>query len=166
MCHIDTSLGFRRIIYKETDEGYLEFDLDENDNIILKENYQTFSDLRSNSTPTRGSLAVLNEYYGEYADYTWDAVDLLEYQRENGKEEILAEYTPVPKIMLSHEEQTRLNQIQPQLKSVINRYKMEFILDGTADDAWDSYLSELDNAGLPEFLEIWQTAYDRFLSNR
>lgn len=163
---ITLNWGSVGMIYKETEDGYLEFDLDENDNIVLKDNYQTFGELRNNSTPTRGSLAVLNEYYDKYADYTWDAIDLLEFQRENGKEEVLAEYTPVPKIMLSHEEQTRLNQIQPQLKSIINRYTMEFILDGNADANWESYLAELDNAGLQEFMEIWQTAYDRFLSNR
>lgn len=163
---ITLNWGSIGMIYKETDEGYLEFDLDEDNNILLKDPYQTFGEMRSNSTPARGSLAVLNEYYDTYADYTWDAVDLLDFQKQNGKDEILDEYTTVPKMILSTDEQTRLTQIQPQLKAVVNRYTMEWILDGTADDTWDTYLSELAGSGLEEFLSIWQSAYDRFLENK
>lgn len=163
---ITLNWGSVGMIYKETEDGYLEFDLDENNNIILKGNYQSFGEMRNNSSPTRGSLAVLNEYYGKFADYTWDALDLLEFQKQNGKEAILEEYNAVPKMILAVEEMTRLTQIQPQLKAIVNRYTMEWILDGNVEATWDTYKQELEAAGLSEFLEVWQKAYDRFLTNK
>lgn len=154
------------MIYVKGDDGILHFDLDEDNNIVLKEQYQTFGEMRNNSTPTRGALAVLNEYYGPVADYTWDALDLLEFQRQNGKEELLTEYTAVPKMMLSTEEQTRVSQVQPQISDIVKRYTMQWILDGNADATWDAYKAELEAAGLNDLLSTFQQAYDRFLQSQ
>lgn len=69
-------------------------------------------------------------------------------------------------MILAVEEMTRLTQIQPQLKAIVNRYTMEWILDGNVEATWDTYKQELEAAGLSEFLEVWQKAYDRFLTNK
>lgn len=161
---ITLNWGAEGMIYKKGDDGMLHFDLDDSNNIVLKDGYQTFGEMRSNSTPARGSLAVLNEYYGTVADYTWDAVDLLELQKQNGKEELLAEYTPIPKMMMTVDEQTRISQIQPQIKNIVNAYTMQWILDGDADATWDQYQADLEAAGLSELIAVFQGAYDRFVA--
>ena len=38
---------------------------------------------------------------------------------------------------------------------------MNWILDGGADELWDEYVSALKNAGLDEFVAIYQAMYDR-----
>jgi len=121
--------------------------------------------MRNNSTPARGAMAVLNEYYGTIADYTWDAADLLEFQKVNGKEEILAENTPVPRMLMTVEEQNRVAQIQPQVKNIVSSYTMQWILDGNIDATWDTYIEELKAAGLDDLLATYQQAYDRYLKN-
>ncbi len=64
------------------------------------------------------------------------------------------------------EEMAAISQIQPQIKNIVNSYRMQWILDGDADETWDQYLAELDAAGLPQLLEVFQGAYDRYMSSQ
>ena len=106
---------------------------------------------------------MLNEYYDTITDYTWDAIDLLEGQIANGKYEILDEYTPVPKMILTSAEQTRISQIQPTISDIVQRYTIQWVLDGNADSTWDAYLADLKSAGVDDLLQTFQIAYDRFM---
>jgi putative aldouronate transport system substrate-binding protein len=160
---ITLNWGAEGYIYEKGPDGMLHFRLDDENNIKLFEPYKNFDELRNNSTPTRGSMAVLNEYYGTVADYTWDAVDLLEGQIASGKYDILAEYTPIPKMILSSDEQTRISRIQPTISDIVQRYTTQWVLDGNIDATWDAYVAELRAAGLDELTGTFQQAYDRFL---
>ncbi|MDR1636562.1 MAG: extracellular solute-binding protein [Treponema sp.] len=161
---ITLNWGAEGYIYEKGADGRLHFRLDENNNIALIEPYKTFGEMRSNTTPARGSMAVLNEYYDTVTDYTWDAIDLLEGQIANGKYDILAEYTPVPKMLLTQAEQTRISQIQPTISDIVQRYTIQWVLDGNADATWDAYLAELKAAGVDELLQTFQGAYNRFVA--
>ncbi|MDO5808270.1 MAG: extracellular solute-binding protein [Lachnospiraceae bacterium] len=148
--------------YCKGDDGILHFNLDENDNIILQDGYQSFTEQRANTTPGRGSLIVLSDYYGTVADYTWDAVDLLEGQKENGKEEIMADIDAVPKMMLTLEEQQKIAQIYPQIANIVDAFQMNGIMQGTTDDMWEQYQNDLKAAGVDDLVATYQEAYDRF----
>ncbi len=150
--------------YVKGDDGLLHFNLDENDNIILQNGWQYFSEQRTNTSPTRGSLAVLNEYYDKYVDYTWDAVPILEGQRVNGKEECLEEIPAIPKMMLSLEENNKLSQIYGTIENIVNAYQMDAVMNGTTDEGWDKFKQDLNAAGMEELVAIYQGAYDRYCS--
>jgi putative aldouronate transport system substrate-binding protein len=158
--------GAEGVVYKKGEDGILHFRLDKNNNIDLIPPYKTFGEMRNNSTPTRGSLAVLNEYYGVVNDYTWDAIDLLEGQIINGKYDILNEYTPVPKMILTSNEQTSISRIQSTISDIVQRYTIQWVLDGNADTTWNTYLEELKAAGVNDLVQIFQGAYDRFRSRK
>lgn len=162
---ITTNWGPVGYIYVKGDDGKLHFDLNPDGTFKLKDGFKTFGEMRVNSTPIKGSPIVLNEYYDKYADYTWDAVDLLAAQRVNGKDDVLKEGHPVPMMLLTVEEARTVAQIQPQLKNIVNSYTMQWILDGKVDETWEKYKADLDAAGLKEFLATYQKAYDRYLSN-
>lgn len=150
--------------YVKGEDGKLHFNLDDNDNIILQNGWQYFSEQRTNTSPTRGSLAVLNEYYDKYADYTWDAVPILEGQRVNGKDECLEEIAAVPKMMLSLEENNKLSQIYGTIDNIVNAYQMDAVMNGTDDTGWDKFKQDLKAAGVDELVSIYQGAYDRYCS--
>lgn len=150
--------------YVKGNDGLLHFNLDENDNIILQNGWQYFSEQRTNTSPTRGSLAVLNEYYDKYVDYTWDAVPILEGQRVNGKEECLEEIPAIPKMMLSLEENNKLSQIYGTIENIVNAYQMDAVMNGTTDEGWDKFKQDLNAAGMEELVAIYQGAYDRYCS--
>lgn len=147
--------------YYEDENGMLCFNLDDSGNIIPVEPYSSFGDMRVNTTPCRGSMIVLDEYYDSVCQYTYDAVNLLDFQYTNGKEEQLSRGTNVPKMMFTVDENQRLNQIQPIISDIVDRYVATFVQNGTTDDTWNQYLSELEAAGVNELVEIFQGAYDR-----
>ncbi len=150
--------------YVRGNDGILHFNLDEDNNVILQEGYQSFTEQRANTTPGRGSLIVLSDYYGTVADYTWDAVDLLEGQRQNGKEEIMKDIETVPKMMLTLDEQNRIAQIYPQIANIVDAFQMNAIIQGNAEELWDQYLQDLKDAGVDELVSTYQGAYERFTS--
>lgn len=147
--------------YYEDENGKLCFNLDENGDIIPVDPYTSFAEMRTNTTPCRGSMIVLDEYYDTVCEYTYDAVNLLEFQYVNGKEEQLARGTNVPKMMLTLEESQRLNQIQPVISDIVDRYVATSVQNGTDDATWNQYLSDLEANGVNELVEIFQGAYDR-----
>ena len=147
--------------YYEDENGMLCFNLDENGDIIPVEPYTSFGEMRTNTTPARGSMIVLDEYYDTVCQYTYDAVNLLEFQYVNGKEEQLSRGTNVPKLLMTVEENQRLNQIQPVISDIVDRYVATSVQNGTDDASWNQYLSDLEAAGVNELVEIFQGAYDR-----
>lgn len=147
--------------YYEDENGMLCFNLDENGDIIPVEPYTSFAEMRTNTTPARGSMIVLDEYYDTVCQYTYDAVNLLEFQKVNGKEEQLSRGTNVPKLLMTVEENQRLNQIQPVISDIVDRYVATSVQNGTDDASWNQYLSDLEAAGVNELVEIFQGAYDR-----
>lgn len=160
---ITLNWGAEDFIYEKGGDGMLHFRLDADNQIKTFPPYKTFHDLRTNSTPARGSMAVLNEYYDTIVDYTWDAIDLLEGQIAGGKYDILSEYTPVPKMIMTSDEQTAISRIQPAISDIVRRYTIQWVLDGNADATWDAYLGELKASGVNDLVQTFQGAYERFL---
>jgi len=148
--------------YKVDDDGIIRTPLDEQGRYIAQqEEYTTFGDARVNSTPCRGSMVVLDDYYDTVAGYAFDAVQLLENQKTNGKEEIMAEYTAIPRVLMTTEELSRLAQIQPTISDIVDRYINDWVQNGVTDDNWESYLNELSAAGVQDLVDIYQAAVDR-----
>ena len=98
---------------------------------------------------------------GSLAGYAYDAVQLLENQKINGKEDIMKEYESIPRVLMTTEELSRLAQIQPTISDIVDRYINQWITGGVTDDNWNAYLEELKNAGVEELVNIYQTAVDR-----
>ncbi|SHO53246.1 extracellular solute-binding protein [Anaerocolumna xylanovorans] len=158
---IQSNWGAEGYNYVKDDNGVLRTPLDDQGRYVPQTEYTTFGTARVNSTTCRGSMIVLNEYYEKYAGYAYDAVQLLENQKINGKDDIMKEYDSIPRVMMTTEELSRLAQIQPTISDVVDRYINQWITGGVTDDNWKSYLSELDAAGLSDLLNIYQTAVDR-----
>lgn len=148
--------------YAEDENGIIRTPLDEDGNYVgANPDYSNFGDARVNSTPCRGSFIVKDEYYEKYCGYAFDAVKLLEMQRENGKEDILAEYETIPRVQMTQEELQRLAQIQPPVSDIVDRYINTWVTTGFSQESWDAYISELEGAGVNDIVNIYQTAYDR-----
>ncbi len=122
--------------------------------------YSVWPEWRVNITPLAGPCALLTEVYAlTHPDPTFH--EYIDDQNVNGKQECLAELKAMPQGFLTKDEQTRASQLQPQLENIVNQYTMNWILDGGADEQWDEYVSALKNAGLDEFVAIYQAMYDR-----
>lgn len=158
---IQSNWGAEGYNYKKDDKGVLRTPLDDKGRYVAQTEYKNFGEARVNSTPCRGSMIVLNEYYDKVAGYAYDAVQLLENQKVNGKEEIMKEYETIPRVLMTTEELSRLAQIQPTISDIVDRYINQWVTGGVTDDNWNSYLEELKAAGVEELVSIYQTAVDR-----
>ena len=158
---IQSNWGAEGYNYVKDENGILRTPLDEQGRYQPQTEYTTFGEARVNSTTTRGSMIVLNEYYETVAGYAYDAVQLLENQKTNGKDEIMEEYDTIPRVMMTTTELSRLAQIQPTISDIVDRYINQWVTGGVTDDNWNAYLGELQSAGVEELVSIYQSAVDR-----
>lgn len=159
---IQSNWGAEGYNYKLDENGILRTPLDEQGRYVAQvPEYSDFGKARVNSTTCRGSMIVLNEYYETVAGYAYDAVQLLENQKTNGKEEVMEEYDAIPRVMMTVDELTRLAQIQPTVSDIVDRYINTWITGGVTDDNWNAYLGELEAAGVNDIVSLYQTAVDR-----
>ncbi|MDR1765854.1 MAG: extracellular solute-binding protein [Lachnospiraceae bacterium] len=161
---IQSNWGAEGYVYEKDETGVLRTPVDPDGHFKpMKEgaDFENFGKSRANSTTARGSMIVLDGYYEVYAGYAFDAVQLLEGQKTNGKEAIMAEYDSIPKVLMTTDEIARLAQIQPTISDIVERYINTWITGGVTDDNWNAYLSALEGAGVNELVGIYQTAIDR-----
>lgn len=157
--------GAEDFVYKKDENGILRWDVDENGNMIFKNNFTEFWQMREHST-IGGPNIVLNEYYDTVVEYPRDAQTLYDEQVACGKKELLEEYTAVtPNVWLLPEEQSQIDQLLPQINNVVDATLQKWIIDGGADTEFEQFKKDLDGAGLQTFLGVYQTAYDRYVSN-
>lgn len=149
--------------FERNEDGTLRSRLDETGSPIMVPPFETVGEMAQNSRGEKGAIAILNSYYDVYGPYAWDALDLLAFQRINGKEEILAEMTSVPRMIMTVEEARVVAQIQPIILSLVNEFRMSAILDGTGNANWDQFNEDLIAAGLDQMLDAYNSAYARFL---
>lgn len=158
---IQSNWGAEGYNYVKDDNGILRTPLDEQGRYVAQTEYTNFGEARVNSTTCRGSMIVLDEYYETVAGYAYDAVQLLENQKTNGKEEIMAENDTIPRVMMTTDELSQLAQIQPTISDIVDRYINQWVTGGVTDDNWNAYLGELQSAGVEELVSIYQSAVDR-----
>lgn len=148
--------------YEVDENGIMRTPLDEQGRYIAQvEEFTDFGKARVNSTTCRGSMVVLNDYYETVAGYAYDAVQLLENQKTNGKDEIMEEYETIPRVLMTVEELQKLSQIQPTVSDIVDRYINVWVTEGVTDDNWNAYLGELEAAGVNDVVAIYQAAVDR-----
>lgn len=157
--------GAEGFVYKADENGVLRWDVDENGNMIFKNDFTEFWQMREFST-IGGPNIVLNDYYDTVVEYPRDAQTLYNEQVECGKKELLEEYEAVsPMVWFLPEEQAQMDQLLPQINNVVDATVQSWIIDGGADTGFEQFKADLDAAGLQTYLSIWQGAYDRYMEN-
>lgn len=68
-----------------------------------------------------------------------------------------------PLLILTPEDADEVSSINTDLKSIWQTFTARWITEGGIEEQWDSYLTELERAGLSRYLEIYQTAYDNYV---
>jgi len=70
-----------------------------------------------------------------------------------------------PPVMLSVEELNRITTIEADVRTLVDEKVSTWIVKGGIDEEWDGYVAQLESIGLPEIVEVYQSAYDRFTEN-
>ncbi len=158
--------GMKDYIFVDKPGGIIGYDFDAEGKPNLKDGYATFAEMRQATTPVRGSLAILSDYYDTILEYPVDTKKyLLDGQIENGKYEVMEEFEALPRLFFKTEEQNMISQIWPQIQNTVHSYTAKWIMDGGVEKEWDQFKKDLEVAGLQEYLELYQSVYDRYLEN-
>jgi len=145
----------------ETQQNIFEFD--EVDNMLrhLPLEGEAPVELRER-THVGGPLAILDSFYGVYTTMPDDAAWRLNLLHEIMVPHMTAEYN-FPPVVFTMEELDRLADIDANLFPFVTRMQAEWIVNGGIEDGWEEYLQELDRLGLQDWLEIKQSAFDRYM---
>ncbi|MCI9552404.1 MAG: extracellular solute-binding protein [Acutalibacter sp.] len=63
------------------------------------------------------------------------------------------------------EEQDRLNALSADIVTYVDEMKVQFITGKQSFDQWDSYVKNIENMGLEEYVQIQQAAYERWANS-
>ncbi len=108
-----------------------------------------------------GPLAVLDEYYDVYVTCPDDAQYRLDWIEEYYTPDMHTEYV-YPNIFMSRDDTETLSNLQADIQKTINAKKADWIMNGFTDADWDKYLKSLEDYGLSEYLELFQTYLDSY----
>lgn len=82
------------------------------------------------------------------------------------REDGLEVYSPFPNLKYTEEELAERTVLYTDIQNYLKTAKADFIIGEKDVDAdWESHISTLNQMGLERFLEIEQTAYDRYLAS-
>lgn len=84
--------------------------------------------------------------------------------RSNFNDEYCAPYyvEPFPPVFYTPEEADEMSTLNTNIISEIARQSCEWIMNGGIEEEWDAYLKNLDSIGLQRWLEINETAAERY----
>lgn len=69
---------------------------------------------------------------------------------------------PYPPVMLSNDELDRVSFANTDINTLVKEKFAAWIVDGTVEDEWDAYVSQLQTLGVDDVIATYQEAYDRF----
>ncbi|MBY4985481.1 extracellular solute-binding protein [Streptococcus suis] len=69
-----------------------------------------------------------------------------------------------PNVSYSQEELTRLSAIYVDINSYATQMASKWVVEGGIDKEWDDYIKQLKAMGLDEFMQIQETAFERYQS--
>ncbi|MGO2775001.1 MAG: extracellular solute-binding protein [Brachybacterium tyrofermentans] len=101
----------------------------------------------------------------------FETVVLAEPRAAERQAQIAEHYEPhranekYPPVMLSVDELNRISTIETDINTLVTEKIATWIVKGGIEDQWEGYVAQLESIGLPEVVEVYQTAYDRFTSN-
>lgn len=70
-----------------------------------------------------------------------------------------------PSFLFSAEESAKIASFTTEIVSFTNEKYATWMMNGGIDEEWDAYLAKLNDMGLQELLEVYQTGLDRYNAN-
>lgn len=70
-----------------------------------------------------------------------------------------------PRVYFTKDELERINTLAVDLDGYVQSMQAKWVTEGGIEEEWDSYIAQLNQMGLQEYLEIHNTAYERYMKN-
>lgn len=120
------------------------------------------------NTPGQSSLHyVPGAMYFEKAEMVPHRIEKIEYCQlytQAGVVEPISYQTVATLSKRTLEEEEEMTLLYAELKKYVEEATVDFISRGVTDEKWNQYVKNLENLRLARYLEIYQLAYDRYLT--
>lgn len=67
-----------------------------------------------------------------------------------------------PSVYFTMEEVEKISALETDIKAYVDQCYANWIVNGGIENEWDAYLKTLEKMGIQEYIEIYQTAYERY----
>ncbi|GAB2532159.1 type 2 periplasmic-binding domain-containing protein [Gracilibacillus alcaliphilus] len=67
-----------------------------------------------------------------------------------------------PNVIYTEEESARLSTLTVDLEAYVESMQSKWVVEGGATEEWDAYISQLEQMGLGEYMDIQNEAFDRY----
>lgn len=94
-------------------------------------------------------------------DIEFSEFNLIKFQNN----EDLKPYQPeeiYPAVFYTEEELDKLEVLLVDIDAYVEKQQVKWIMEGGIEEGWDAYLAQLEKLKLPELIEIYQAALDRY----
>ncbi|MTH54944.1 extracellular solute-binding protein [Bacillus mangrovi] len=137
------------------------FEEDENGMLVNKEIPKdvAMGELRQKVAPN-GPVVILKEHFGTVVD--------MEPRAKERLKDLKAIYEPYlekenyPQVLFSEQDLQTKEQIEAEIKEVVNQKQAQWLLEGGIEEEWDDYVQQLEDMGLSEMMQIYQKGLDDF----
>lgn len=144
-------MGIEGETFERTDDGgvkYMDYITDSDETLTQELNKFT---IWGGGTPT---MFMEDYFFGaESTDQELDAAERLEPNLIDN---------PTPQLPYNEEESKKMESIGADIEKYVGEMTDKFVEGQVSFDEWDDYIETLEKMGLDEYMEIQQTAYDRF----
>lgn len=69
-----------------------------------------------------------------------------------------------PSVYFTMEEVDEISALETDIKAYVDQCYANWIVNGGIESEWDEYLKKLEQMHLQDYIDIYQTAYDRYQS--
>lgn len=148
-------MGFEGLSYEETADGELQY----TEEILNHPNGLTFEQalVKYVVWPGGGYPNIVRQKYFKGAESRPEAVEAAERFSLYFPEEIWPAFT------YTEEETNRMAALSADIDSYVKEMQAKFISGDEPFSSWDQYVNTLHQMGLEEYMDIYQSAYERFM---
>ncbi len=122
---------------------------------------QSFDDFRYQNAPIFGALALYGDYYDRVVEMPSMMTEKVEIMKDTYEPYLTN--SSLPPLKFTQEEREWLDTHGVDFKNYIRDHQARWMLEGGIENEWDDYVKGLESLGLEEYVNIMNTAYQRYL---
>lgn len=154
---LNSQYGLENVGWKRAEEG--QTGLDGNQAIFVA--IQKFGSLQNSTWSNFGVYNLDEKLRLGLAAEESDETERILYNVTKEKYEPYGADKSVPELFFNQEQATEFTEMETQISSEIQQSVAAFVSgERSLDTDWDDYLQRLDDMGLQQYLELYQTVYD------
>ncbi|MFD2672567.1 extracellular solute-binding protein [Marinicrinis sediminis] len=136
------------------------FEEDENGMLVQKDDIENPGEFRQKVALNNGVGLITGEHFKSVVAPEERAKARIDDMREIFAPQMQDEKFPL--LFFTEEELEVIERIKPDVLQYTAQMRAKFLMEGGVDSNWDDFIATIQDMGIEELLEVYQSAYDRY----